>query len=164
MGQHTNLAAMMRVVRDHVSLHGRACRPWFRPTVAVKDPALRLRKSFGQHLGAAGATFKQSLGGLFLRTAAALKWCRKRQVWCGKPYPFTANVMDMAEDGGNCASFAPGQLRVPSSGIEMLENDLVHPFVNRVAFDQYPVKIGDLICLQVGHALMIDTVDRPSAG
>jgi hypothetical protein len=73
MGQHANLASMMRVVRDHVRLHGHPCRPWFRPIVAVEDPALRLRKGFRQHLGAAGATFKQSRRGLFLGTAAALK-------------------------------------------------------------------------------------------
>src|ERR1700721_2973113 len=127
MSQHTNLAAMMGVMRQHVGLHGCPRRPRFRPTVAVEDLVLRLGKGFRQHVGAAGAAFEQSRRGLFLRTAATLKCRRERQVWCGEPYPFTADVMDMAKDGGDRTTLIPGQLGTPRGRIEMLEDDLIHP-------------------------------------
>jgi hypothetical protein len=51
MGQHAHLAAMMRIMRNHVGQHGSARRPRFGPTVPEKGfhPALRLAQSFRKH-------------------------------------------------------------------------------------------------------------------
>ncbi len=75
MRQHTHLAAMMRVVRNHVGQHGCACGPRSRPTVAAKsfDPARRPRQSVRKHFGATRGAFNQSGPGLLLRAASAVE-------------------------------------------------------------------------------------------
>ena len=68
-------------------------------------------------------------------------------MWRGEPYPFAADVMDMAKNGRDCASLTPGQLGTPSSGIELLEDDLIHSLVYDVTLDQHLAKVAGLICL-----------------
>jgi hypothetical protein len=55
--------------------------------------------------------------------------------------------MDMAKNGRDCASLTPGQLGTPSSGIELLEDDLIHSLVYDVTLDQHLAKVAGLICL-----------------
>jgi hypothetical protein len=49
--------------------------------------------------------------------------------------------MDVREDGGDRASFTAGQLSAPCSGIEVLEDDLIHPLIYGVALHQHLAKV-----------------------
>jgi hypothetical protein len=141
MGQHTHLAAMMRVVRDHVSHHGWACGPRFRPTVSAKrfDPAPG--KGVGKHLGTARAAFQQGGSGLLLRAGGAVEWGWELEMRGGLSSPFATHVMDVRDDGGDRSSLTPGQFGAPRSGIEMLEDNLIHLLVYGVTFHQRLAKI-----------------------
>jgi hypothetical protein len=45
--------------------------------------------------------------------------------------------MDMREDVGDSPPLISGQFNPPRSGIEMFEDDLIHPLVYGVALHQY---------------------------
>ena len=78
----------------------------------------------------------------------------------GEPEPFSADVVDVREDGGDRPSLAPGQFRAPCTGIEMLENDLIHPFVYCVTLHHYLAKVEHLARVEhlgrVEHLAKVD--------
>jgi hypothetical protein len=49
--------------------------------------------------------------------------------------------VDVRKDGGDSPSLAPGQFCAPRRGIEMLEDDLIHPLVYCVTLHQHLAKI-----------------------
>jgi hypothetical protein len=49
--------------------------------------------------------------------------------------------VDVRDDGGNGSSLTPRQFSAPRSGIEMLEDDLIHPLVYGVTLYQHLAKI-----------------------
>ena len=135
MGQHTDLAAMMGVVRNHVCHHGSVGLPWSRPTVAVKDLGL------GDHLAATRATLSQSGLRLLLRTSKAVKLRWDLHMRDGQPQPFATHVVDVGHDGRDCSPLTPRQLSAPRSGIQILQQELIHPLVDCVALHQHPARI-----------------------
>jgi hypothetical protein len=48
----------------------------------------------------------------------------------------------MGEDRGNRPRIAAGRLRSPGTSIEVLEDELVDPIVDRIGFEHRPAKIG----------------------
>src|SRR5437016_340447 len=122
MREHAYLAAMMRVVGNHVGQHGCACGPRSCPAIAVKsfNPALRLAQSVCKHLATARTAFRQSGPGLLLRTASAVERRRELYMWRRKPQPFAADVVDVRDDARDRPSFTSRQLGAPCGGIEML--------------------------------------------
>src|SRR5258708_37942172 len=101
MGQHTDLPAMMGVMRNHVRHHGSSRGPWSRPTVAVKDLGLR------DHLAAPRAALSQSGLRLLLRASKAVERYRELHMRNGQPQPFAAHVVDVRDDGGDGSSLTP---------------------------------------------------------
>jgi hypothetical protein len=55
--------------------------------------------------------------------------------------------VDVGDDGGDCPSFTPGQFSAPGSGIEMLEDDLIHPLVYGVTLYQRLAKVDANVSL-----------------
>jgi hypothetical protein len=60
----------------------------------------------------------------------------------GEPEPFSADVVDVREDGGDRPSLAPGQSGAPGIRIEMLEKDLIHALAYRVTLHQHLAKVA----------------------
>jgi len=55
--------------------------------------------------------------------------------------------VDVREDGGDRPSLAPGQFSAPCTGIEMLENDLIHALAYRVTLHQHLAKVDANVSL-----------------
>ncbi|MGH9373260.1 MAG: hypothetical protein ACRD15_17200 [Vicinamibacterales bacterium] len=53
----------------------------------------------------------------------------------------------MREDGGDRPSLAPGRSGAPGTGIEMLENDLIHTLAYRVTLHQHLAKVDANVSL-----------------
>jgi hypothetical protein len=81
MRQHAYLPAMMRVVRNHICQHGRACGPWLGPSIAAKalNAVAGPRESFHKHLTASFGAFGEGNSSLLLRAAGAVE--RGRQLY-----------------------------------------------------------------------------------
>ncbi len=132
MSEHAHLAAVVGLVRDHVGEHGCARRPRFSPAVAMKlfNAALRV-ESLLQHLRTECGTLREGLLDLLRRAVGTGELGWPLQVRRGQAKPLAADVVDMAEDGGDGARFAVRKLGSPRAGIEMLEHQLVHAVVDR---------------------------------
>jgi hypothetical protein len=55
--------------------------------------------------------------------------------------------VDVRDDGGDSSSLTPGQFSAPCSGIEMLEDDLIHPLVYGVTLHQHLAKVDANVSL-----------------
>jgi hypothetical protein len=53
--------------------------------------------------------------------------------------------VDVRDDGGDRPSLAAGRLSAPGSRIEMLEDDLIHPLVDRVTLHEHLAKIDAIV-------------------
>ena len=58
--------------------------------------------------------------------------------------------MDVRDDGGDGSSLISGWLGAPCGGIEMIEEDLIHPLVHDVGLHQYLAEVGADFSLRVG--------------
>src|SRR5580704_1919185 len=86
MGQHQNLAAMMRFVREHVGEHGPTGGPCLRIAVAREfcNAALWIgRESIGQHSQALRGAFPMRGGSLLHGAAVGIEWRRTFQMRSG---------------------------------------------------------------------------------
>ncbi len=131
MREHANLPAMVRFVRHHVTQHLHPHRPRPRPSISAKFldspiPSERLR----QHFHAARPAFGQSNPRLFRRAIRTLQLWRNFQMRRGQPHPLTTDVMHVRKDRRNRSHLAR-RLRIPSRGIQMLDQQLVHPLIRR---------------------------------
>jgi hypothetical protein len=149
MGQHAHLAAVMRIVRNHVRQHRGIRRPRLRPPIAAEcvDSAAGSRQSGRQHVAAACGTFSQSRPSLLLRASRVVERGRELQMRRRQPQPFPADIVNVREDGGDSPSPASGQFRAPCRGIEVLEHDLIHAFVNRVTLHEHLARVNVWISL-----------------
>src|SRR5947208_7327909 len=125
-----DLAAMMRVVRNHVAQHFHANWPRRRPTVSAKllDTTLAAAERFSEHLRAASGAFGQSRTGLLRRAARAVELWWNFQVRSGKPDPLAADVVHVGEDRRDGAGLA-GWFGYPGRRIEMFDENLVDPII-----------------------------------
>jgi hypothetical protein len=55
--------------------------------------------------------------------------------------------VDVREDRGDRPSLAPGQFSAPGTGIEMLENDLIHTVAYDVTLHQHLAKVAANVSL-----------------
>src|SRR5258707_2788675 len=84
VGQHQNLTAMMRFVREHVSEHGASGGPRLRPTAAGEfcDAAIRSgRQGVRQHSEALHRAFLVRGRSLLHGAAVGIEWRRTLQTW-----------------------------------------------------------------------------------
>ena len=96
MRQHQNLAAMMRLVREHVSEHGPSGRPRGHPTVAreFSNAAIRLsRESIRQHAQALRGASPVRGTSLLHGAAAGIEWRRTLQMRRISFQPFKTAVV-----------------------------------------------------------------------
>lgn len=122
--QHQNLAAMMRLVREHVREHGPSGGPRLGPTAAreLRNAAIRSGgKSVGQHAQTLrGAPFVRG-GSLFHGAAVGIEWRRTLQMRRGILQPDQTAVVEMREDGCDCAAtaFLTWRLGAPRTSVEI---------------------------------------------
>ena len=55
--------------------------------------------------------------------------------------------MHVRDDGGDRSSLTPRQFGAPCSGVEMLQDDLIHPLIYCVALDHYLARIEATVSL-----------------
>jgi hypothetical protein len=139
--QHQNLAAMMRLVREHVSKHRPAGRPCLRPTPAREfrhTPTRRSGQSIRQHPQALRPTFPMRRSGLLNRATLRVQWRWTLQMRRRILQPRQPAVVQMREnrrDRSPAALFSR-QLRTPSTRVQLRQNQLVHRVVARISFQQ----------------------------
>ena len=137
MRQHANLSAMMRVMRDHVGDHGNTRRPGLRPSVALEVLDLPLRtQGFTDHLSTKPRAPGERKACLPRCASAAVELRRKRKMGCGEPQPLAADVLHVSKYCRDRAGTAARRLRPPGSRIKFLQDDLVHPVVDRISLGQ----------------------------
>src|SRR5260370_24765540 len=102
VGQHQNLAAMMRLVREHVSEHGPSGGPCLRPTAARElcNAAIRNgRESIRQHAQALRGASPVRGGSLLHGAAVGIEWRRTLQMRRGILQPHKPAVSQAREEG-----------------------------------------------------------------
>ena len=52
--------------------------------------------------------------------------------------------MDVREDVGDSPSTDPGKFATPCSGVEMIEDDLIHPLVDDVSLHEHLAKVANI--------------------
>lgn len=135
-----NLAAMVRLVREHIGKHGCACGPHGRPSTTGKfaNPAI---KAFGQrirqHLQATGRALAMGLGSLRQGTTSRIESFRTTEMRRGVFQPDQAAVMQVGKDGCDGAALASERSGTPCVGIKVLEEKLVHRIIGSVDFEQH---------------------------
>jgi hypothetical protein len=138
--EHQDLATVVRLMRKHVRPHGAAGWPNGRPTAARELPYLAFwlsGESVGEHAQTLRRTFFVGGGGLLHGDAIGIDWSGAFQVRGGILDPDETIVVKMRENGGDGAAAAAlgfGQLRAPSSRVEIREKELVHRVIDRVGF------------------------------
>src|SRR5712691_2075096 len=147
VGQHQNLTAMMRLVREHVGEHGPSGGPRLRPTAAGElcNAAIRSgRESIRQHAQALRGASPVSGGSLLHGAALGIEWRRTLQMRRGILQPHKTVVVHMREDGRDCPAiaFLTRRLGAPRTTVEMREDELVHGVVARVGFEQGVANLG----------------------
>ena len=139
--QHQNLAAMMRLVREHVSKHRPAGWPSLRPTPAREfhhTPTRRCGQSIRQHPQALRPTFPMCRSSLLNRAMVRIQRRRTLQMRRRILQPRQPAVVQMREyrrDRSAAALFSR-QLRTPSTRVQLRQNKLVHRVVARISFQQ----------------------------
>jgi hypothetical protein len=142
MRQHAHLAAMVRIMQNHVRKHGRAPGPRLGPTIPNELPdANRPSQGFGQHLRAAFGAFHQRGTDLTLRAAGSIKLRGQLEMRRGKPQPLPANVVHMRKDRRDGAHVSAGRFCPPGAGMQTLDDKLIHLVVYGVGFQQRLAKI-----------------------
>ena len=170
MGQHTDLSAMVGLVRKHVAQHFHANRPGLAPAVTAKflDAAV-VTERFREHLGAASGALGQRRTGLSRRAGSAIERSRNSQVRSGEPDPLAAHVTHVGEDCRNGADIVfarvlAGQLgcRFPSPGgrVKMLDQHLVYAVTSGEYLDRRPAKLG----VNTGWMIEVLTTARLTRG
>lgn len=134
MGQHANLSAVMRLVRNHVSTHRSSRAPRPRPAVSHKagDASWRTAEGIAHHFAAERRTFGQSRSCLPLCASGAIQTGCDHQVRSRKPQPFATNVVHVSENGSDRSRSFARRLGSPGTRIEMLQQELVHAIVQRI--------------------------------
>ncbi len=140
MSKHTDLAAVVRFVREHVAEHFRPNRPSGSPAVAVKflDEAapsitgltngIVPTERFSKHIHTASGALRQCFTGLLRRAARAVELRRDFQVWSGEANPLGAHIVHVREDGRDAADLA-GRCGPPCAGVKIFDEQLVHALV-----------------------------------
>src|SRR5260370_33472712 len=146
-GQHQNLAAMVGLVREHISEHGPSGGPRWHPTVARElcNLAIRsARESIRQHPQALRGAFPVRGSSLLHAAAVGIKWRRTLQMRCGTLQPLETAVVQMREDGRDCPATAFFSRRVgaPCTRVEMGKDELVHGVVGRIGLEQGVANLG----------------------
>lgn len=153
MRQHQHLTAVVSFVREHVDEHGWSGGPGRRPAVAVEfcNACWVGRQGVREHAGTAFAAFGEGGPHLFLCCAGAIEILGKFQVGRRQTQPFTPNVVDVSEDGGNGAYVAAGKFCAPSMSIEIGEDELIHAFVGGPDFEEQLAMAGVGLWGAAGH-------------
>lgn len=143
MSQHAYLPTVMSIVDDHVSNHGDSRGPRSGPPVAEEffDSSLRRVQRLFEQLRAAPCAFSQRSSRLTLRAACAIEFSGQLNMRRGEPQPLAPDIMHMSEDRRDGARITTGRLRPPGAGIQVLEDELIHPLINGVVFQQRLTKI-----------------------
>lgn len=130
MREHTDLPAMVGLVRKHVAQHFWANRPRLSPAVPAKlvDAPPTAVERLGEHLGAASGALGQSQTGLLRRAACAVELRWDLQVRSGKPDPLGADIVHVGEDRRYGADLA-GRLGSPGGRVKMFDKRLVDAIV-----------------------------------
>jgi hypothetical protein len=150
VGQQQNLAAMMRLVREHVSEHGPSGGPGCRPSPARElcNAAIRSgREGIRQHAQALRSASAVRGSSLLHGAAVGIKWRRAPQMRRGILQPCKTAIVQMGEDGrdGSAAAFFTRRLGAPRTKVEMREDKLVHCVVARVGFEQGVANLGECL-------------------
>jgi hypothetical protein len=143
MGQHAYLAAMVGIVHNHVSEHGRAGRPCSGPTVAAElsHTTVRAAQGFSQHFRAKECALCQCNLRLMLRAPRAIELGGKLHMRGGEPQPLATNVVHVRKNSCNGPRIAAVRLRSPRPRVQMLEDELVHAIIHGIGFEQRLAKI-----------------------
>jgi hypothetical protein len=143
MGQHAYLAAMVGIMHDHVSEHGRAGRPCSGPTVAAElsHTTVRAAQGFSQHFRAKECALCQCNLRLMLRAPRAIELGGKLHMRGGEPQPLATNVVHVRKNSCNGPRIAAVRLRSPRPRVQMLEDELVHAIIHGIGFEQRLAKI-----------------------
>src|SRR5258707_1355239 len=123
VGQHQNLTAMMRLVREHVSEHGPSGGPRWRPAVARElcNAAIRNgRESIRQHAQALRGAFSVRGSSLLHGATVGIELRRTLQMRRCTPEPLAADIVQMREDGrdGPAIAFLTRRLGAPCTWVE----------------------------------------------
>ena len=141
MRQHQNLPAMMRLMRKHISKHRPSSRPGSRPTPPRKflNPPLRIRReSIRQHPQTLRCTLPMCSRSLLHRAPIRIKRRRTLQMRRRIPKPIKPAVVQMRKNrrDGSPIAFLTRRLSPPSPRLKARQDDLVHPVVDRISFEQ----------------------------
>ena len=145
--QHDDLAAMMRLMGEHVTEHGGAGGPDRNPAPAREfgHEASRVRgQSVGEHAQTLSSAFLVRGDCLLDGATAGVERRRTLQVRSGMFDPHQAAVVQVGKDGGEgaAASLLSGRLRTPGAPVEMREQELVHGIVDGVDFKENVTQVG----------------------
>jgi len=122
VGQHQDLAAVVRLVRKHVSEHGPSGGPRLRPAAAreLRNAAIRHRREgIRNHTQALRGTLAMRGSRLLHRTAVGIERLRTLQMRRGIFQPHQTAVVQMREDrrDGPPAAFFARRLRAPRARV-----------------------------------------------
>jgi hypothetical protein len=139
MGQHANLSAVMRLVRNHISTHGGSREPRPRPAVSEKTghAPWRTAERITDHFAAARCTLGQGRSCLLLRTSTAIQARWDLQMRSREPQPFTTNVVDVSKNGSDSSSSFAGRLGSPGTWIQILQQELVYAVIQRIGLHHF---------------------------
>ncbi len=160
MRQQANLAAMMRLVRNHVANHFHANRPGPCPAISAElcDVACAAQR-FRQHLAAASGAGGQSRARLSRRAARAIKLRWNLQMRRRKPHPLAANIVHVGKDRGYRADSAR-RLGSPRRRGKIFDEKLVHALISGKHLNRGPAEFTfsfALTCAQKLHSLTYNT-------
>jgi hypothetical protein len=138
--EHTDLAAVVGLVSQHVAEHFEAGGPGLSPAVAdecldASFVARHFAERFRQHFGAASGAFGQRIPSLLRREVRTAELSRNLQVRSRQPDPLAADVVHVGEDGRNAADFARRFGR-PEFGGKVLDENLVYPIISGKDLDR----------------------------
>lgn len=130
VGEKADLAAVVSFVGEHVGKHLEACGPGWGEGVAAegRDAALGLVEGLSEHGDAGGCACAQGFAGLFWSAMRPVELRGEVEEGCVEADPLAADVVDVAEDGGDRADFA-WWLEAPRGGVEMFDDGLVEAIV-----------------------------------
>jgi hypothetical protein len=162
MRKHEHLAAVMRLVREHVREHRSTRRPNGCPAAAqvfFHAAVWRTGKCVREHGQALPRALAMRPRRLLHRAAAGIERLRAFQVRSGIANPNQPAVVQVRKnrrDGASLASGMPGKGSAPGARIEALQDELVHRIVDGIygqdCVDHVPGRRrSPLACLFAGH-------------